>query len=72
MTSGVVYLVTFPDRSQQVHRLGDAELAKGDEFPPEWIIDTIRLAKGGSYTPDGFPITYEVRVERKPPYLPEP
>ena len=68
MASGVVYLVHFPDGSQQAfNRLGDAEPATGDEFPPEWIIDTIQLAKGGSYTPDGLPITYEVWVERKPP-----
>ena len=68
MASGVVYLVHFPDGSQQAfNRLGDAEPARGDEFPPEWIIDTIQLAKGGSYTPDGLPITYEVWVERKPP-----
>ena len=75
MASGVVYLVNFPDGSQQAfNRLGDAdaEPAKGDEFPPEWIIDTIQLAKGGSYTPDGLPISYEVWVERTLPEDVEP
>ena len=45
---------------------------KGTKFPPEWIIDTIQFAKGGSYTPDGLPITYEVWVERKAPEEVEP
>jgi len=68
LTSGVVYLVNFPDGSQQAfNQVGESEPAKGDEFPPDWIIDTIEVAGGGRYTDDGLPITYVVWVEPKGP-----
>jgi hypothetical protein len=66
---GIVYLLNFPDgRQSALNRVGTDEAAtKGTEMAPGWVIDRIELARGGSYTDDGFPISFEAWVEPKPP-----
>ena len=64
----VICLVHFPDGTQTPSIVpGDITPAAGVELMPGWIIDVLQPAKGGSYTKEGRPITYEVWVERKPP-----
>ena len=69
MATGIVYLLNFPDGKQTaLNRIGAEPAVEGSEIAPGWVIDRLQLAKGGSYTDDGFPITFEVWVERKPPH----
>ena len=73
MAHGIVYLLNFPDGKQTaLNRVGTDEAAvEGTEIAPGWVIDRIQLARGGSYTDDGFPVSFEVWLERKPPNAPE-
>jgi len=69
----LICLVHFPDGTQAPSFVpGDKAPAAGVELIPGWIIDVLRPAKGGSYTKEGWPIVYEVWVERKPPEQVEP
>ena len=73
MATGIVYLLNFPDGTQTaLNRIGAGQAAEGTEIAPGWIIDRIQLAKGGSYTDDGFPISFEAWLEPKPPPDPGP
>jgi len=73
LAHGIVYLVNFPDGKQTaLNRVGtDVAATEGTEIAPGWVIDRIQLARGGSYTDDGFPISFEVWVEPKLPDEPE-
>ncbi len=63
-----VYLLNYPDGTQRALRRIEPEHAvQGTEIASGWFIDRLEFAKGGSYTDDGFPITFEAWVKRKPP-----
>ena len=73
MATGVIYLLNFPDgRQTTLNRVGAGQAAKGTEIAPGWVISRIQLATGGSYTYEGFPISFEAWVEPKPPPDPGP
>ena len=71
MARGVVYLLNFPDgRQTTLNRVGAGQAVEGTEIAPGWVINRIQLETGGSYTYDGFPISFEAWVEPKPPLDP--
>ena len=73
MATGIVYLLNFPDGTQTaLNRIGAEQAAEGTEIAPGWTIERIQLAKGGSYTDDGFPISFEAWLEPKAPPDPGP
>ena len=64
----LICLVHFPDGTQAPSFVpGDKAPAAGVELIPGWIIDVLRPAKGGSYTKEGRPISYEIWVQRTRP-----
>jgi hypothetical protein len=68
MARGVVYLLNFPDgRQTTLNRVGAGQAVEGTEIAPGWVINRMQLATGGSYTYEGFPISFEVWVEPKAP-----
>jgi hypothetical protein len=68
VATGVVYLLNFPDgRQTTLNRVGGGQAAEGTEIAPGWVINRIQLATGGSYTYEGFPISFEAWVGPKPP-----
>ena len=68
MARGVVYLLNFPDgRQTTLNRVGAGQAVEGTEIAPGWVIKRMYLATGGSYTYEGFPISFEVWVEPKAP-----
>jgi len=67
MASGVVYLVNFPDGKQTALKIiGRRQAAEGTEIAPGWVVNRIQLGEAGTYTHEGFPISFEVWVEPKP------
>ena len=71
MARGVVYLLNFPDgRQTTLNRVGAGQAVEGTEIAPGWVIKRMQLATGGSYTYEGFPISFEAWVEPKPPLDP--
>ena len=71
MATGVVYLLNFPDgRQTTLNRVGAGQAVEGTEIAPGWVIKRMQLATGGSYTYEGFPISFEAWVEPKPPLDP--
>jgi len=71
MATGVVYLLNFPDgRQTTLNRVGAGQAVEGTEIAPSWVIKRMQLATGGSYTYEGFPISFEAWVEPKPPLDP--
>ena len=58
----------FPDgRHTTLNRVGAGQAVEGTEIAPGWVINRIQLATGGSYTYEGFPISFEASVGPKPP-----
>jgi len=64
----LICLVNFPDGTQTPTNVpSDMPPDAGVELMPGWIIDVIQPAKGGSYTKEGRPISYEIWVQRTRP-----